>query len=96
MTGPGHASAFSKTTRSSHAAAESALPHVRVPSLVLMGSSDPDFPDPEGEARWIADAIGGRSRVLMIDDAGHYPQSQRPDAVNAALVDFLGEVNQDA
>ena len=84
---PGHAKAFSLTTRTSHAAAEARLPDVRTPVLVVMGEEDPDFPDPRAEANWIAAALGGQ--VVMIPEAGHYPQSQRPDITTAAMLRFL-------
>jgi pimeloyl-ACP methyl ester carboxylesterase len=84
---PGYAAAFSRTTRLSHTAVEQALPAVRVPSLVLMGELDPDFPDPRAEAEWLAGALGGTA--TMVPDAGHYPQSQRADLVVPAVVEFL-------
>jgi pimeloyl-ACP methyl ester carboxylesterase len=43
---PGHARAFSRTTHTSHDAAEARLGKVTAPVLVLMGEQDPDFPDP--------------------------------------------------
>ena len=43
---PGHTKAFSRTTRTSHDAAEARLGNVTAPVLVLMGEQDPDFPDP--------------------------------------------------
>jgi pimeloyl-ACP methyl ester carboxylesterase len=55
--------------------------------LVVMGELDPDFPNPAEEASWIAERLGGD--VLMVPEAGHYPQSQRPDIVNPAVVAFL-------
>src|SRR5581483_687380 len=42
----GYASAFSRTTRTSHAVAQARLADVSVPALVVMGEQDPDFPDP--------------------------------------------------
>ncbi len=86
---PGHARTVSRTTRSSHAASEAALPRVSTPVIVLMGEADPDFPSPRAEADWIVTALGGR--VVMVPRAGHYPQSQRADLVGAALVEWLGE-----
>ena len=88
---PGHAKAFSLTTRTSHDPAEACLPLVSAPTLVVMGDQDPDFPDPAAEASWIADALHGQ--VVMVPDAGHYPQSQRPDIVSPAVVTFLEEVS---
>ena len=56
-----------------------------------MGEQDPDFPDPRAEADWIARAL--RAQVVMVPDAGHYPQSQRPDITTGAVLSFLESVN---
>lgn len=84
---PGYARAFSHTTRLSHAVAEARLPQVVQPLLIVMGEKDPDFPDPAAEAQWIA--TGKDATILMVPDAGHYPQSQRPEIVTPAIVEFL-------
>ena len=60
---------------------------VTVPTMVVMGEQDPDFPDAAQEARWIGEQL--QARVEMISDAGHYPHAQQADVVNALLVDFL-------
>ena len=86
---PGYARSFSLTTRVDHAAAEARLGEVSAPVLVVMGEQDPDFPDPRAEADWIGAALHGR--VVMVPDAGHYPQSQQPDVVSSAVVAFLDE-----
>jgi pimeloyl-ACP methyl ester carboxylesterase len=52
-----------------------------------MGTLDPDFPDPRGEADWIAAALG--AQVVMVPDSGHYPQSQQPELTTAAVLRFL-------
>ena len=84
---PGYSRAFSLTTRTSHAPAEARLAQVAVPVLVVMGEQDPDFTDPAAEAAWIARATGGQ--VVMVPEAGHYPQSQRPVITTTAVVRFL-------
>jgi pimeloyl-ACP methyl ester carboxylesterase len=84
---PGHAKAFSLTTRTSHAAAEACLADVSTPTLVVMGEKDPDFPDPHAEADWIAQAL--HAEVLMVPEAGHYPQSQRADITTSAILAFV-------
>lgn len=91
---PGYATAFSRTTRLSHQPAEDSLSGVTAPTLVVMGELDPDFPDPAAEARWIAERLS--AQVLMVPEAGHYPQAQRPDVVGPAVVDFLRSVTADA
>ena len=90
MRRPGYTRAFSLTTRLSHAAAEAALPRVSTPALVVMGERDPDFRNQEAEARWIGDHLD--ADVLMVPDAGHYPQSQRPDVVTPAVITFARSV----
>ncbi len=87
---PGHTRAFSRTTRTSHAVAEAALPDVGAPALVLMGELDKDFPDPAAEAAWIGGRLG--AEVVMVPEAGHYPHSQRPDVVVPAVTAFAAEV----
>jgi pimeloyl-ACP methyl ester carboxylesterase len=87
---PGHAKAFSLTTRTRHDAAAAALSSVTAPVLVVMGELDPDFPNPANEASWIADQ--SRGEVLMAPDAGHYPQSQRADLVGPAIAAFARRV----
>jgi pimeloyl-ACP methyl ester carboxylesterase len=91
---PGHAKAFSATTRTSHDPAEARLGDVTAPALVVMGEQDPDFPDPRAEADWIARAL--RAQVDMVPEAGHYPQSQRPDITTGAVLRFLESVTDRA
>ncbi len=62
-----------------------------MPTLVVMGEQDPDFPDPRAEADWIAHAL--HAEVVMVPEAGHYPQSQRPDLTNEAVLRFLETVH---
>lgn len=88
---PGYGKALSLTTRTSHAPVEARLAEVSAPTLVVMGEHDPDFPDPRAEAEWIATTLHGS--VVMIPDAGHYPQSQQPERVSEAILDFLAEAN---
>jgi pimeloyl-ACP methyl ester carboxylesterase len=88
---PGYAKAFSLTTRTDHAPATARLADVSAPTLVVMGERDPDFPDPRAEADWIAEAL--RAEVVMVPEAGHYPQSQRPEITGQAVVRFLNKVN---
>jgi len=88
---PGYAKAFSLTTRTDHTPAQSRLGDVSAPTLVVMGELDPDFPNPKAEADWIAQTLHGD--VVMVPEAGHYPQSQRPDVTTEAVVGFLASVH---
>jgi len=91
---PRYTRAFSLTTRTRHDQAEMSLNRVTAPVLVVMGESDPDFPDPTAEAKWIARAVNGRTE--MIADAGHYPQSQQPEQVGRIIAKFLMDVTDRA
>jgi pimeloyl-ACP methyl ester carboxylesterase len=87
---PGYGAAFRATTRTTHAPAEERLGQVAAPTLVVMGERDPDFTDPAAEGQWVAEQL--RGDLLMVPDAGHYPQAQRPDLVNPAVLGFLARV----
>lgn len=86
---PAHWRAFVATTRTSHASVEHRLAEVVAPTLVVMGSQDPDFANPSSEAHWIADRLAGQ--VFMVDHAGHYPQAEYPNLVTSAVLLFLKE-----
>jgi pimeloyl-ACP methyl ester carboxylesterase len=91
---PGRWKAFQRTTRTNHAPAEARLGEVRAPALVVMGTKDPDWSDPTAEARWVADAL--HAELLLVPEAGHYPQAEYPEIVNPALVAFAGKVTAGA
>ena len=91
---PGYAKSFSLTTRTDHAMAESRLGEVAAPTMVVMCELDPDFPDPHAEAEWISHTLHGS--VVMVPDAGHYPQSQQPDITTKSVLSFLEEVDHRA
>ena len=77
------------------AAAASGRPYhrVSVPTLVIEGGSDKLLPP--GWAAEIAREIpAGRSTI--VDDAGHCPQLEQPDAVNELLLDFFAEQSEHA
>lgn len=85
--------AFSLTTRQTdHDPAEAKLGAVTAPTMVIMGEKDPDFKDPAAEARFVAEAL--RAEVVMVADAGHYPQAQQPDVTSKAVLRFLRAVQR--
>jgi len=61
---------------------------ITAPALLVSGAHDlPDFAE-------IAAELAGRlprARHLALDWAGHLPSLERPDVINALLLDFLGE-----
>jgi pimeloyl-ACP methyl ester carboxylesterase len=89
---PGRMAEFMKTFKSTPADAEAQLPNIRCPALVIIGTLDPDFADPQVEGEAIVAAMPtGLGTVAMIDGAGHYPHAQRPDQVAALVTGFLKE-----
>lgn len=73
--------------RASKRASEERIPKVNKPALVLMGSKDPDFKNPEAEAKWVADNLKGTYR--MIENAGHYPHAEMPEVTGPLMLAFL-------
>ncbi|MEV4200323.1 alpha/beta fold hydrolase [Micromonospora globbae] len=61
---------------------------VRQPVLVLMGTRDPDFPDPGAEAR-AARRLFATAEARMIEDSGHYPHADQPARMAEQLTAFL-------
>lgn len=84
---PGYGKAFSLTTRTNHDPAEARLAEVSTPTMVIMGAQDPDFPDPSDEAMWIGRTMS--AEVVMVPEAGHYPQSQQPELTTESILRFL-------
>jgi pimeloyl-ACP methyl ester carboxylesterase len=76
--------------RSSRRPSEERLKGVSAPTLVIMGTKDPDFPDPAAEGQAVADPTGGT--LSLIEGAGHYPQTEMPDETAAMVSDFLRRV----
>lgn len=70
-----------------HSEVEVRLADVSAPALVLIGEHDPDYRSPEDELAWALTAISADG--MLVPDAGHYPQAQRPDIVVPALLSFL-------
>jgi pimeloyl-ACP methyl ester carboxylesterase len=65
------------------------LAAIRVPTLVLVGEEDLLTPPVEAEA--MASAIAG-ARLVRVPGAGHLANLEAPEAVNAALSDFLASL----
>lgn len=66
---------------------EESIARVTAPALVIMGSRDPDFKDPEGEARWVAQSLRGEYR--LVEGAGHLPHVELPEVVGPMILSFL-------
>ncbi len=84
---PGRFDAGKAMTNSSRQPAADRLNQVKVPTLVVMGTKDPDFPDPVAEAKFIAAQTGGQ--LALIEGGGHYPQTELPGQTTPVILDFL-------
>jgi pimeloyl-ACP methyl ester carboxylesterase len=91
---PGRTAAVAAMCRADARNDEPYRAQVRCPAMVIMGSKDSDFPDPEAEAKRAASVLPQGAQVAMIDDAGHYPHAQFPDETNKALLAFLAKTVQ--
>ena len=60
------------------------------PVLVIWGKQDPQVPIETSAP--LLEAMP-RARLVAVEDAGHLPQWEQPAIVNAAIVEFLREVN---
>lgn len=64
-------------------------PHVaavRAPALILVGAGDPDYKDAAAELAWMGEQLG--AETVLVDDAAHYAQHQRPDVVVPKVLAF--------
>ncbi len=68
------------------------LSRVTAPSLIIFGTNDRDFAEPETEARALASALGGPTRVELIAGAGHYPHAEMAERTGALITAFLKEL----
>lgn len=84
---PGRMDALRAMANRSDAAVEASLARVSAPTLVVMGSRDPDFDDPAAEGAWIAEQV--RGQTLVVEGAGHYPHAEMPEQVGPEIVRFL-------
>jgi pimeloyl-ACP methyl ester carboxylesterase len=59
---------------------------ITAPVLIIWGENDTWVPSEYG--KWLHEAIAG-SKLAIINDTGHLPHQEKPDAVNKLLKDFL-------
>lgn len=81
--------AFDDTGKSDTAAF---LDEVSVPSLIVMGSKDPDFPDPVEESRSLASRIN--AETMIVAGAGHYPHVEMADEVGQRIIAFVRQLDK--
>jgi len=85
---PGRFSSFRSMASNSHAESGGRLTGVTQPVLIVMGSADPDFPDPVAEANDLGRLMD--ARVVISEGSGHYPQADNPGLVAQAIIDLVG------
>ncbi|WP_067567751.1 alpha/beta fold hydrolase [Nocardia acidivorans] len=89
---PGRLAEFMKTGKSTPADAQAQLPRVTQPALIIMGTADPDFPNPEAEGRAVIAALpAGLGSLGLVEGAGHYPHAQSPERTAELILPFLKE-----
>lgn len=64
------------------------LRHIHGPTLLIWGSEDKVLP--VNYAQRFAEGIVGKTRIQLIEGAGHLADLDAPDAVYEAILDFLG------
>jgi pimeloyl-ACP methyl ester carboxylesterase len=87
---PGRLEALQQMMLSPKTESAARLSRVKIPSLSLMGSKDPDFKDPRAEVEMVAGQLKGAYQ--MIDGAGHYPQTEFPEITGPLILDFLAKL----
>jgi pimeloyl-ACP methyl ester carboxylesterase len=70
-----------------------AAPTISVPTLFIGGTADPALAMTPRDR--VGDVVSGPYREVLIDGAGHWLQQERPDEVNAALLEFFGGLELD-
>lgn len=65
------------------------LSRIACPTLVIVGEQD--AATPVAESRYLADRISG-SALVIIPEAGHLSNVERPEQFNQALVTFLADI----
>ncbi len=78
----------------SKAASEERLGKVNAPAMIIMGSKDPDFKDPQSAAHSVAASVHGA--VTIVDGAGHYPHAEMPGQTAVAIIGFLQTIHGEA
>jgi pimeloyl-ACP methyl ester carboxylesterase len=70
-----------------HGVVEARIDEIRTPAIIVVGELDPDYADPAAELAWMGEQID--AEAVLVPDAAHYPQTQRPELVSPPVVAFL-------
>ena len=91
---PGRMAALRRLIFAPKIASEERMDKVSVPSLVIMGSLDRDFPKPREEAEFVAGKLN--ARLQMVEGAGHYPHAEMPEVTIPMVLSFLQPLPEEA
>ncbi|MCG9892383.1 MAG: alpha/beta fold hydrolase [Thermosynechococcaceae cyanobacterium MS004] len=71
------------------------LPKIHHPLLVLWGEADPWTPIQGSHIfqEWSTSAEGKAVQIIPIPETGHCPHDERPDVVNAFMIDWLNHLD---
>jgi pimeloyl-ACP methyl ester carboxylesterase len=91
---PGRMKVLQKMGQSKPTDAGAQLSHVSCPVLVIEGSEDPDWADPEAEGKAIvAELPAGLGHLEILTGAGHYPHVQFPQQLLDSMRSFLARTS---
>lgn len=87
---PGRFKALKEQAKDLHVKSGQRLDKVRSPALIIMGTDDPDFPNPKIEANELAALLKGS--VLFVERSGHYPQADNPEEIAPAIINHIKKI----
>lgn len=83
----GRMEALKSMMLASKKASEERLGKVNSPSLILVGTKDPDFKNPEKHAMEVSESVKGEFH--LIPGAGHYPHVEMRKETSRLILEFL-------
>lgn len=85
---PGRLRALRQLFSNSYKDWDDRVSQVTVPVLILNGSCDPDFKNPEHEAALLAERMHA-AQVHVLEGAGHHPHVEMPEQTARYILDFI-------
>jgi pimeloyl-ACP methyl ester carboxylesterase len=87
---PGRLGALREMFATAYRDWDTRVSQVKVPVLVMMGSRDPDFKNPEQEGQTLGARLqSAQVTVKIIEGAGHHLQAEMPDDTGRSIISFL-------
>ncbi|GHO98399.1 hydrolase [Reticulibacter mediterranei] len=90
---PGRLSALRKLFSESSGATYARHARVQAPTLILMGSRDPDTSNPAQEAHTLGSRLP-HATVEIIEGAGHHLQAEVPEVIGPRILTFLANIDK--